>query len=227
MQTRQRVLALVLLARVVMRYVVAVPLALLLSLPAVAQSRFFDLTGSVVWADPSGDGTFDDLATPADIEFDGSTGWGVSADIFFGDRISLDIAASMTELEPTVTPIGGIGGAGGDIEMIPITGILRWHIMPNAVVDPYIGGGAAYVLLEDADDGLSGLDSLDFDDDVGFVVNAGVGIKLGSRFGLNLDAKYVPLETNATAVVIGGADEAEGEIEISPIIVSAGLSIRF
>jgi len=193
----------------------------------MAQSRAFDLTGSVVWADPSGDGSFDDLATPQDIDFDSSMGWGLDADIFLGDRLSLDIAASKTELEPSLTPIGGIAATGGDIDMIPITGIIRFHFVPNGVVDPYIGGGAAYVLLEDADEGLSGLDSIDFDDDVGFVVNAGLGIRLGSRWGLNVDAKYVPLETNATATVIGGTGESEGKIDISPIIVSAGVSLRF
>ncbi|MGN6182156.1 MAG: OmpW/AlkL family protein [Thermoanaerobaculia bacterium] len=210
-----------------MRYVVAVPLALLLSLPALAQSRAFDLTGSVVWADPSGDGSFDDLATPQDIEFDGSTGWGIDADIFLGDRLSLDIAASKTDLEPRLTPVGGIAATGDSIDMIPITGIVRFHFIPNGVIDPYIGGGAAYVLLEDADNGVSGLDSIDFDDDVGFVVNAGIGIRLGSRWGLNADAKYVPLETNATAVVVGSNNQTEGRIDISPIIVSAGVSLRF
>jgi outer membrane protein len=209
-----------------MRTVVAV-LALSLSLPAVAQSRAFDLTGSVVWADPSGDGSFEDLSDPADIAFDGSTGWGADADIFFGDRLSLDIGASVTPLESSVTRRRAVGSAGGDIDMIPITGILRWHLLPNSMIDPYIGGGAAYVLLEDSSDGIEGFDELDFDDDVGFAVNAGVGIKLGSRFGINVDAKYVPLETNATAVIVGGTEQAEGRIDISPIIVSAGLSLRF
>lgn len=221
------VLASVVPAQARMRYVVAVPLALLLSLPLLAQSRSFDLTGSVVWADPSGDGTFDDLSDPADIDFDGSTGWGVDADIFFGDRLSLDIGASMTPLESNITRRRAVGATGGDIDMIPITGILRWHLLPNAMIDPYIGGGAAYVLLEDGDDGIEGFDQLDFDDDVGFAVNAGVGIRLGERFGLNVDAKYVPLETNATAVVVGGGETADGRVEISPIIVSAGLSLRF
>jgi outer membrane protein len=209
-----------------MRYAVAVLLALSLSAPAIAQSRFFVLTGSVVWADPSGDGTFENLPTTGDLQFDNATGWGVDADIFFGDRLSVDFGASVTELESTLDPAPP-GGAGGGVDMIPITGIVRFHLLPNAVVDPYIGGGAAYVLLEESDDGISGLDSLDFDDDVGFVVNAGVGIKLGSRFGLNVDAKYVPLESNATAVIVGGGGETEGKVDISPFIVSAGLSLRF
>ncbi|HEX7833111.1 MAG TPA: OmpW family outer membrane protein [Thermoanaerobaculia bacterium] len=209
-----------------MRYTVAAVLALSLTLPAVAQNRFFVLTGSVVWADPSGDGTFEDLPTTGDLQFDNATGWGVDADIFIGDRLSLDFAGSVTQLESTLSPVPPGAEAGG-VDMIPLTGIVRFHLLPNSVIDPYIGGGAAYVLLEESDDGISGLDSLDFDDDVGFVVNAGVGIKLGSRFGLNVDAKYVPLEANATAVVVGGSGTTEGKVDISPFIVSAGLSLRF
>jgi outer membrane protein W len=209
-----------------MRYAVAAVLALSLSVPALAQSRSFDLTGSVVWADPSGDGSFEDLSDPADIQFDGSTGWGADADIFLGDRISLDIGASMTPLEPTITRRRAVGAQTADLDMIPITGILRWHLLPNSVIDPYIGGGAAYVLLDEGENGIDGLSEIDYQDDAGFVVNAGVGIRLGSRFGLNVDAKYVPLETNATAVVLNGG-EAEAKVDISPIIVSAGLSLRF
>ena len=51
------------------------------------------------------------------------------------------------------------------------------------------------MLIDDVDapDELNNLDfeSIDFDDDVGLALNAGLGIKLTDHFGLTLDAKYV------------------------------------
>lgn len=212
-----------------MKILVPALLALLVSLPAAAQNRFFDLTGSYVWADPTGGGEFEDLADPAEIEFDASTGYGASVNFFIGDRLSIDIGASAISPETRIRR-RAIGSPGGDVEvdMIPITGILQWHLAPNAFIDPYIGGGAAYVLFDDIDDvGLNDLDRIDFKDDVGFVVNAGVGIRLGNRFGIVLDGKYVPIEADATAINLGATEEDDTRVDISPIIISAGLQIRF
>ncbi|HYO75310.1 MAG TPA: OmpW family outer membrane protein [Thermoanaerobaculia bacterium] len=209
-----------------MRYVVAALFALSLSIPAFAQ-RAFDLTGNVVWVDPTGGGSFEDLSDPADIDFDATAGYGIAANVFFGDRISAEFAISRVKPETRVRRrvVGATTTA--DFEMIPMTAVLQFHFAPNAFIDPYIGGGAAYVLFDDVDNnGLGNLDRIDLEDDIGFAVNAGVGIKLGGRLGLVLDAKYVPLEANATAVTVTGAD-TEGRVDISPIIVSAGLSLRF
>lgn len=210
-----------------MRYLFSAVLALFLSFPLVAQERFFDLTGNFVWMDPTGDGAFEDLQDPADIEFDPSTGYGIAANIFFGERVSAEFAVSRVKPETTLNRRRAAFATAGDIEMMPVTAVLQYHFAPNGFIDPYVGGGAAYVIFDDIDEnGLEGINSIDFDDDVGFAVNAGLGIRLSERLGLTIDGKYVPLESNARAIVIGG-DESEGRVDISPIIISAGLSLRF
>lgn len=209
----------------VMRYVVAALLALSLSVPAFAQ-RSFDLTGNVVWLDPSGGGSFEDLQDPTDIEFEPSVGYGLAANIFFSDRVSAEFAIARVSPEAQVRR-RAVGGRPGQLDMMPVTAVLQFHLAPNAFIDPYIGGGAAYVLFDDYDsNGVENLDRIDVEDDVGFAINAGVGIRLGGRLGLTIDAKYVPLEANATAVNVTGPD-TEGRIDVSPIIVSAGLTLRF
>lgn len=210
-----------------MRYVLPAVLALFLSLPALAQQRFFDLTGNVVWADPTGNGSFNDLQDPSDIEFDPAIGYGVAANIFFGNHVSAEFAVSRIKPETSLSRRRAAFATSGDLEMMPVTAVLQYHFAPNGFIDPYIGGGAAYVIFDDIkENGIDGINSIDFKDDVGFAVNAGLGIRLSERLGLNVDAKYVPLESNARAVVIAG-DESEGRVDISPIIVSAGLSLRF
>jgi outer membrane protein len=210
-----------------MRYTVPALLALVLSFPVFAQQRFFDLTGNVVWLDPTGGGTFEDLADPAEIDIDPEVGYGVAANIFFGDRLSAEFAVARVEPETIVRRRAvGDAGPGGNLEIMPVTAVLQWHFAPNGFIDPYIGAGAAYVIYDfSSSQGVHNIDQIDFDDDVGLAINAGLGIRLGERFGLVIDGKYVPLESNAEAVVL--TDRAQGTFDVSPIILSAGLSLRF
>lgn len=212
-----------------MRYAVVATLALVLTSPALAQQRSFDLTGNFIWMDPTGGGTFEDLTDPADIDIEADAGYGVAANVFFGDRISAEFAIARVEAETNVRrrSVGG-GGPGGTITMQPLTAVLQFHFAPNGFLDPYIGGGAAYLVYDFSESqGVHGIDEIDFDDDVGFAVNAGVGIRLGNRFGINIDGKYVPIESNARAVIFTGGEESDARIDVSPIIISAGLSLRF
>lgn len=210
-----------------MRYVVTAVLALALSLPAFAQRRFLDLSANAVWVDPSNSGSFEDLADPATIDFDPSVGYGAAANVFFSDRVSIEFAISRVDSDTTVRR-RAVTAPGGNLQMMPVTAVMQFHFAPNGFIDPYIGAGAAYVLFDDVEaNGVSGLESIDFEDDAGLAINAGLGIRLGERFGLVIDGKYVPLESNAKAVVLGTGQTSEGKVNISPIILSAGLSLRF
>lgn len=212
-----------------MKFLVPVFLVVL-SFPALAQERFFDLTGYVAWVDTSSEGTFDDTtADDVDVNFDGTLGYGVAANIFFGDRLSTEFAIVRVNSEVGFRRRAAGPVANTEAEIMPITAVLQFHLLPNARIDPYIGAGAAYVLIDDVDapDELGNIDfeSLDFDDDVGLALNAGVGIRLTNNLGLTLDAKYVPLESSATAVRTTGDEEVR--FDMNPVIFSAGLSLRF
>ena len=99
---------------------------------------------------------------------------------------------------------------------------------PDGRVDPYVSAGAAWVLFDEVEGGIDevDIDSIDFDDDFGFVVNGGVSIDITEMFAINLDAKYVPVSSSATAVV-GGVGSEPFDIDVNPLILSAGLSIQF
>jgi outer membrane protein W len=211
----------------------AVPITLFLfvvaAVPMSAQGRAFDLTGYASWVDTSSEGTFDDTTSnPVDVNFDGTLGYGLAANIFWGDRISTELAIVRVETDVNVRQ-RAVANGNTQAEMMPITGVLQFHFAPNGRVDPYIGAGAAYVLIDDVDapDELNNLnfESLDFDDDVGLALNAGLGVKLTNNFGLTLDAKYVPLESSARAVRTTGNQDVK--FDINPVILSAGITLRF
>jgi outer membrane protein len=211
----------------------AVPITLVLLLmaavPMSAQHRAFDLTGYAAWVDTSSEGTFaDTTANPVDINFDGTLGYGIAANVFFGERISTEFAIVRVNSD-----IGfrqrAVANGNTQAEMMPITGVLQFHFAPNGRFDPYIGAGAAYVLIDDVDtpDELNNIDfeRIDFKDDVGLALNAGLGIKLSNNLAITLDGKYVPLESSARAVRTTGNEDVK--FDINPVILSAGLSLRF
>ena len=208
-------------------------IALLAATPLAAQSRSVDLYGFVNWVDPSGDSVFDaDGLDDARVEFDSAQGFGVAVNVFFSNRVSAEFAASVVEPEvafrsdnpafPLLT--------GGELEMIPITATLQYHFNPDGRFDPYVGLGAAYVLFDQVDelDDVGGVDvdAIDFDDDVGLVVNAGLTFDITPTFALYVDGKYVPVSSSATATFATGPGTST-DIDINPLILSAGLGIQF
>ena len=212
------------------RFVVLV-FAILFASPLLAAERFFDLTGWAVWVDPQSSNTFNSSNPnqPFDISFNGKLGYGAGVNVFFGRTLSLAIDASQVRPEARF----GFPGAAlnrGDLKMIPLTGVLQWHFVPSGFIDPYIGGGAAYVLFDNLggiqDVGNVHVNQINFKDDVGFVANAGLGINFSPRWGLVLDGKYVPLKSSATAVFVTGPNQSQ-KIDINPVIFSAGLSLHF
>jgi outer membrane protein len=211
----------------------AVPITLLLLLiaavPMSAQHRAFDLTGYVAWVDTSSQGTFDNTTTnPVDVNFDGTMGYGLAANVFWSDRISTEFAIVRVNSDVAFRQ-RAVANGNTQAEMMPITGVLQFHFAPNGRFDPYIGAGAAYVLIGDVDrpSELNNLDfeKLDFKDDVGLAVNAGLGIKLTNNLAITLDGKYVPLNSSARAVRTTGNQDVK--FDINPVILGAGLSLRF
>jgi outer membrane protein len=202
--------------------------------PGYAQSRSVDIIGYATWVDPNGDGTIEDINDfdDLDVEFDSEQGFGVAVNVFWSNRISTEFAASVVEPDVAFRSDNPLIGAfsGGSLEMIPITATLQFHLAPDSRIDPYIGVGAAYVLFdqlderEDLDD--VDIESIDFDDDVGLVVNAGLSFDITPNFAIYLDGKYVPVSSAATARFASGPG-TETEIDINPLMLSAGLGFQF
>lgn len=203
------------------------------AVPVAAQTRSVDLIGFASWVDLSGDSSLEDAdgIEDLDIEFDGDMGYGAAINVFIGSRLSAEFAASIVDTEVNVAPGGPISPVfAGNLEMIPITGTLQFHLLPNSRIDPYVGAGLAYVLFdnveseEDLDD--VDVDEIEFEDDYGFVLNAGVDLGITDSIALNADAKYVPVESSARARFATGVGQFT-DIEVNPLILSAGLRLRF
>lgn len=197
--------------------------------PALAQNRLIDLSGFATWVDPSGENDirFDPGSADVATDFDGDQGWGLALNIFWSNRISTEFAAAT--VEPDLNIRSAVPLSEG-LQMVPLTAVLQLHLLPRSGFDPYIGIGAAYVLFDDIEESREldevDVEAIDFDDDYGVVWNAGVSWALSAGLALYLDVKYVPIESAARAVFTQGPGQAT-EIEINPLMLSAGLSFRF
>ncbi|HVR41862.1 MAG TPA: OmpW family outer membrane protein [Thermoanaerobaculia bacterium] len=200
----------------------------LAAVPAEAQTRFFDLTASYARVDPQTDSR-PGLSTIDEFELDSSGGFGLAVNVFFTDRISTEFAAYVVDTEASVRPRLTNRFPVGDLQMIPLTVTLQYHFNPEGRIDPYLGAGVAYVLFDDVSefpDGGTGLRAIDVDDDFGYVINAGLSFDITPRFAILGDVKYVPVDAGARAVFASAPDQEFG-LEMSPLILSIGLSVQF
>jgi outer membrane protein W len=209
--------------------IIAIALIVLAAVPAAhAATGVFNLTGWVAWVDPNSSGTFNSTSPnqPFDINFKGKMGYGAGVNAFLGSNVSLAIDA--VEAKPEAELSGFATGSGGSVRMIPLTGVLQFHFMPKGMLDPYVGAGAAYVLMDQVDkSGLpSNINKINFKDDAGLALNAGLAIGLGSHLAITLDGKYVPLKSSATVEYATGATTST-KVKINPVIFSGGLTFRF
>lgn len=210
-------------------------LALLaLSLPLHARS--LDITARYGWIDLSGDSTIENTdpedIDDVDIEFDSETGYGLAVNLFIGNRLSLEASAYRFEPEAAATSDNPliVAGALGSLEVIPITAVLQLHLLPNSTFDPYVGAGVGYVLFDDIEN-QQDLENIDIDridpaDDYGLVFNIGFSWDLMPGLALNVDGKYMPIDSGATVVFLSGPAQ-ETSFEVNPLILSAGLSLQF
>jgi outer membrane protein W len=201
---------------------------LLVSAPAFAAG--FQLEGWASWVNTNSSTAFNSNAPnqPFGISLHNKMGYGAGANIFWSDNFSTDFSA--IEVRPSsrfVTTANGAIVSGPSLRMTPLTAVVQFHFIPKGFIDPYIGGGASYVLFDNlSGPGSLGVSQINFKKDVGFVANGGVQFALGHNLVIIADGKYVPLRASTTAVYTAGG-QTVSKFKINPAIFSAGLGFRF
>jgi opacity protein-like surface antigen len=190
-------------------------IVLLLALPLGAQTTAtFFLTSQ----QNRGSGDFPFEGQNLDIEFDRGTGFGASISRGFGryaSKVDGELAVFRTSSSGSIRSSGTRVFDLGDLELTPVTAMLRAHFG-----HVYVGGGVAYVLTNDLDteDGHVALDN-----EVAGVVGAGVTYDFSRRWGVALDVRYIPLSISGRPA----PDDDRIDADVDPLLLSAGLRIRF
>ncbi len=145
---------------------------------------------------------------------DGLTGYdsGFNFDVGFGSRVSPILAIEGT--------VGGYGADRGpdEVRVVPLTVGVRL-ILPNPIVEPYVGGGVGFYFA-DLKEPINGID--DSDATGGGYVSLGLDAWLNPRVALNLEGRYqmaTPTFTNNIGQEI--------DVDVSGWTVSLGVRLGF
>jgi opacity protein-like surface antigen len=162
------------------------------------------------------------------IELADASGFGVNVRFDRGGRFSGELAVFSLSSEATLASITPVSGRAelGSLRVTPLTATIQVHPEPWKLLRPWVGGGVAYVLsgeLADRESDSAGNGRIEVDDALSWVASAGVDFSVTQALGVGLDARYIPL--NVGFRTRGAAED--GELKLSPWIISVGARFRF
>ncbi|MAW98136.1 MAG: hypothetical protein CMN72_00510 [Sphingomonas sp.] len=146
------------------------------------------------------------------------------------DNIGAELILGTTRHEATGR--GTLSGVGklADTWVLPPTLTLQYHFMPHTKIRPYIGAGVNYTIFYSTDaskelESAIGKTSVKMDDSFGYALQAGIDVDVTKNLFVNLDVKYIDMDTTAKLNTNGAINRAD--IHIDPIVVGLGIGTRF
>lgn len=138
-------------------------------------------------------------------------------------------------LATTKHDVGGKGALAGVGDLastwvLPPTLTLQYHFTPKSHVRPYVGAGVNYTTFyssnaSNALEAAIGRTDVKLKDSLGYALQAGVDVDLSDRVFLNLDVKYVDIDTTARLTTGGAVNRVR--VNIDPVIAGIGVGMRF
>ena len=114
----------------------------------------------------------------------------------------------------------------GDVWLLPPTLTLQYHFT-GGKLKPYLGTGINYTIFYGVDEGPVA-DSVDYDNSIGFALQAGLDYALGDKWFLNLDLKQIFLQTDATVNATTALGATVGaDVDINPLVIGFGFGMKF
>ncbi|SIN63608.1 outer membrane protein [Parasphingorhabdus marina DSM 22363] len=147
------------------------------------------------------------------------------------DHIGFELIAATTKHSAS-----GVTGTTGGIGRLASTWVLpptltaQYHFAPEGKVRPYVGAGINYTVFwnEDATNALEaavGPTSVRLSDSFGWAAQVGVDIPLNDNVFLNLDVKYIDIDTTARLNTTAAGTQRV-RINLDPLVVGVGLGIK-
>jgi len=160
-----------------------------------------------------------DTVPELDITYMMTPNWGIELILGYSEH-TVDGSQSWDFLGPVA-----------ETKVLPPTLTLQYHFRPNAKLKPYVGMGVNYTYFFDEkvpnSSGLSNPgNSVKLKSSWGLAFQAGVDYALDDDWFLNLDLKYIDIDTTATY-----RNTAAGSVSVStdidPVIFGIGIGRRF
>jgi outer membrane protein W len=197
--------------------IIVLSLVVLVSLSASAQNNEL---GVFISTSQFEDNEVDEAGDIFDAEFDEDMGVGVMYNRFWFGGFSTELAYQRLGADLTLS-LDDVSGDVAELDLDVLSATAQLHFARGGMISPYIGGGLAYVSGEAGAIDEDELESENLENEVEFLVNAGLNVGLGRSFGVFLDGKYIMYEAR-------GEGDSDGEaLDINPLIISGGIKFKF
>lgn len=211
--------------------VCAALLAVAAATPAHAEAGDWLVRARAIWVSPTESSSGIQPAFPNDrVGVNGDVAPELDFTYFATKNIGVELILGTTKHD--VTGRKGLAGLGklADARVLPPTLTVQYHFAPDAKVRPYVGAGLNYTIFYDEDASKSlnaaiGDTKVKLKDSFGYALQAGVDIDLSKKVFLNLDVKYIDMDTTATLRT--GSLVNKVDVSIDPIVAGIGIGMRF
>ena len=159
-----------------------------------------------------------------DVEIDAGIVPELDISYFLSENFALELILGVTPHDVSVagTAVGDIDL--GDVWLLPPTLTAQYHFNPRGDFRPYIGAGINYTVFFGEDEGPVA-DRIDYSNEFGFALQAGVDIPINETWFLNADVKKLWLGTDVEVQALGTTVTAD--VDIDPWIIGVGVGRRF
>jgi outer membrane protein len=162
-----------------------------------------------------------------DIEVDDAWGFTFTVSYQWTQNWAVELLAAYPfEHDIKVEGVGKVGKT----KQLPPTLSLQYHFMPDKKFQPYIGAGVNYTIFfdESSEGVLSDLGGdLDIDDNSwGLAGQVGFDYFLNDQWFVNLDLRYIGIETKAK-VTVPGVGTIKEDVSIDPWVYGVNVGFKF
>jgi outer membrane protein len=193
-------------------------------------SLFVDLGSTGTYADlDEGVKVDNDTIPELDITYMITPNWGVELILGYSDH-------TVTTHKGADSALAGLGLTGSsdviDTKVLPPTVTLQYHFNPTGSIRPYVGAGINYTYFFDEEVPKNSHvhqtgDKIKLDSSWGLAAQAGVDIAINQDWFVNLDVKYIDIDTEAHFKGIVADSKAKITADIDPIVWGIGIGRKF
>jgi outer membrane protein len=134
-----------------------------------------------------------------------------------------NIAAELVLTYPQRVEVRSYSTLLGTVTALPPTLLAQYHFTQFGPLKPYVGAGINYTRFGSRN--LGGADQYSVEkSSIGYAAQIGADYMLTKNWGINLDVKYLQIETD---VIINSSGASAGTLNLSPIATSVGVTYKF
>jgi outer membrane protein len=134
-----------------------------------------------------------------------------------------NIAAELVLTYPQRVEVRSYSTSLGTVTALPPTLLVQYHFTQFGPLKPYVGAGINYTRFGSRN--LGGADEYSVEkSSAGYAAQVGADYMLTKNWGVNLDVKYLQIETD---VIVNSSGASAGTLKLSPIATSVGVTYKF